>query len=174
MTELLLPLYEVIERVRDAITQHESKLEKNEIRTRYVLIDPILRALGWDVSNPHEVEVEYDTIEKKKVDYALLGAEQDPLVLIEAKRLHAAQVSKNTSQLLMYCLEVGAQYGVLTDGNQWEMYDVSKVEPLKGKRVMYFVLTSHRPAVAARLLLNLWRNFIGEGGSPSLHTDVTG
>lgn len=169
MTDLLLPLYKAIAQVRVAIDQHEPKLAKSETRTRYVLIDPILRALGWDVSNLEEVEVERDTVERKKVDYALLSSEQVPLVLVEAKRLNAPHASKNISQLLMYCLEVGAQYGVLTDGNQWEMYDTSKPKPLADKRIMYFVLTSHEPAIAARYLLDLWKDFLREGGVPPLH-----
>ena len=149
-----------------AINEHEETLSKDETRTRYVLIDPILRALGWDVSYLQDVEAEYVTLERKKVDYALLGSNKAPLVLVEAKRLNEPHVSKNISQLLMYCVEAGVRYGVLTDGNQWEMYDTSTVKPLKDKRTMYVVLTSHQPAVAATHLLDLWKNFVREGGSP--------
>ena len=169
MSDLLLPLHEAIARARAAIDEHREKLAKSETRTRYVLIDPILQALGWDVSDPQEVEVESDTRDRKRVDYALLSFEQVPLVLVEAKRLDAPNASKNVSQLLMYCLEVGAQYGVLTDGNLWEMYDTSKPKPLDDKRIMYFVLTSHEPAIAARYLLDLWKDFLREGGAPPLH-----
>ena len=133
---------------------------------RYTLIDPILRALGWDVSDLQDVVVEYPTLDRKKVDYALLSSDDVPLVLVEAKRLSESHTSKNVSQLLTYCLEAGARYGVLTDGNQWEMYDTSRVKPLEEKRTMYLVLTSHHPAVAARHLLDLWKNFVRDRGSP--------
>ena len=31
---------------------------RNETQTRMALIDPVLTALGWDLSNPHQVELE--------------------------------------------------------------------------------------------------------------------
>ena len=163
MTDLLQPLYDVITTVRAAITEHEESLIKSETKTRYILIDPVLRALGWDVSSLQDVDVEHFTLERerKKVDYALLSSEQSPLVLVEAKRLNEPNESKNLSQLLTYCVEAGVRYGVLTDGNHWQMYDTSMVtKPLADKRTMYVVVTSHHPAVAARELLVLWKNFI--------------
>lgn len=163
MTDLLQPLTDAITTVRAAIDQYGEKLSKDETTTRYILIDPILRALGWDVSTLADVEVEYHTLASKKVDYALLSSDRAPLVLVEAKRLHQPHVSKNLSQLLMYCVEAGVRYGVLTDGNEWQMYDTSQVsKPLEKKRVMYVVLTSHQPAEAARCLLDLWKNFLRE------------
>ena len=80
MTDLLRPLTEAITQVRAAMDEHEEKLSKNEMKTRYVLIDPILRALGWDVCDLDIVEVEYGTLDKKRVDYALLGLDQKPLI----------------------------------------------------------------------------------------------
>ena len=173
MTDLLQPLDNVITEVRAVINEHQEKLSTDETKTRYILIDPILRALGWDVNSLDDVEVEYITLERKKVDYALLSADKDPLVLIEAKRLNAPDVSKNVSQLLMYCLEAGVRYGVLTDGNHWQMYDTSRVKPLQEKRTMYVVLTSHQPAVAARFLLDLWKNFVRASGPPLSQTTST-
>ena len=170
MADLLQPLTDAITKVRAAITKYEPKLSKDETKTRYLLIDPILRALGWDVSILEDVEVEYITLESKRVDYALLSSDQDPLVLVEAKRLNEPHESKNLSQLLMYCVEAGVRYGVLTDGNEWQMYDTSAVKPLREKRTMYVVLTSHQPADAARILLDLWKNFVRDGGLPSSHT----
>ena len=173
MTDLLQPLHDVIVTVRAAINEHEETLSKDETKTRCILIDPILRALGWDVSFLQDVEVEYITLERKKVDYALLSSDQAPLVLVEAKRLNEPNESKNLSQLLMYCIEAGVRYGVLTDGNHWQMYDTSNVRPLEERRTMYVVLTSHQPAVAARHLLDLWKNYVREGGSPHSHATGT-
>ena len=167
MTDLLRPLTDAINAVRAVINEHEDKLSTDETKTRYILIDPILRALGWNVSCLGDVEVEYITQERKKVDYALLSSDGTPLVLVEAKRLNEPNESKNLSQLLMYCVEIGVRYGVLTDGNHWQMYDTVQQKPIKEKRTMYVVLTSHQPAVAARLLLDLWKTFVRGGGSTS-------
>ena len=173
MTDLLQPLHDVITTVRATIIEHEQKLSKDETKTRYILIDPVLRALGWDVDTFEDVEVEYITIERKKVDYALLSSSQSPLVLVEAKRLNEPNQSKNVSQLLMYCVEAGVRYGVLTDGNHWAMYDTSLVKPLEERRTMYVVLTSLQPAVAARHLLDLWKGFVREEGLPLSDTPGT-
>ena len=35
---------------------------------------------------------------------------------------------------------------------------------------MYVVLTSHQPADAARILLDLWKNFVRDCELPSSHT----
>ena len=51
-TALLKPLVDAIETVKRRITEHGASLRENETRTRVALIDPILQALGWDVSDP--------------------------------------------------------------------------------------------------------------------------
>jgi predicted type IV restriction endonuclease len=40
----------------------------SELQTRYGLIDLILRALEWDVTNPDEVQVEYPVTRNEKAD----------------------------------------------------------------------------------------------------------
>ncbi len=45
-----------------------------EDQTRYAIIDPILRALGWDTADPKECMVEYRR-GRGWVDYAILGEE---------------------------------------------------------------------------------------------------
>ena len=53
-------LVQVIETVQKRIRDHGDSLRQNEIRTRVVLIDPLLTALGWDVADPGLVTAEYD------------------------------------------------------------------------------------------------------------------
>ena len=68
---------------------------KHETSTRYMFIDPILRALGWDLSDPDECVVEYRVATglrgtnegSRRTDYALLDARGNPAVLVEAKRI---------------------------------------------------------------------------------------
>ena len=71
----------------------------SEASTRYTVIDPVLRSLGWDLSDPYCCCVEYQTKEPvrddqgdivepgRRVDYALIGPGGYPVVLVEAKRL---------------------------------------------------------------------------------------
>ena len=103
---LLEPLVSTIVTARHVIEQHRAHVSKNEIRTRNILVDPVLRALGWDVSVLEDVEVEHGA-GQQRVDYALLGAERKPLVLIEAKKLDESLNPKRRTQMLTYCTEVG-------------------------------------------------------------------
>ena len=82
---MLDDLVAVIEIVKARIVQHKADLQANETRTRTALIDPLLRALGWDVSDPSLVTPEY-ALQGKWVDYALIG-DGGPAVLVEAKKL---------------------------------------------------------------------------------------
>lgn len=167
---LLEPLVSTIRVVRGLIDSKRAHLSKNETRTRVVLIDPVLRALGWDVSALADVEVEYGP-QAKRVDYALLDAKGQPLVLIEAKKLDEELTSKRT-QMLTYCTEVGVCYGVLTDGNCWELYDIWQNKSLDDRMKAQIILSSREPAIAARMLLVLWKDFVRDGGlAMALETD---
>jgi hypothetical protein len=51
-------LLQAIATVQVRIQAHGSIYANSELQTRYGLIDPILRALEWDISNPEEVQVD--------------------------------------------------------------------------------------------------------------------
>ncbi|MEM2863427.1 MAG: hypothetical protein QXW20_07960, partial [Ignisphaera sp.] len=76
-------LIEIIKKLRERIERYRNLLEKNEMLTRYVLIDPLLRALGWDIENPEQVRSE----ERQGAgvpDYVLYVGEER-IIAIEAK-----------------------------------------------------------------------------------------
>jgi predicted type IV restriction endonuclease len=52
-------LLEAIKRVCERIKRYENQLRQNEMLTRYALVDPILRALGWDTEDPEQVVPEF-------------------------------------------------------------------------------------------------------------------
>ena len=162
MTNLYEPLVSTLRRTREAIEKHEKYLKKNEIRTRNVLVDPVLKALGWDVSIVEDVEVEYSS-GKNRVDYALLGEDRKPLVLIEAKKL-SEDLNSHRSQMLTYCTELGVRYGVMTDGNCWDLYNLWNAASLDERRELQIILSSREAPIAAQLLSPLWRDFVRSGG----------
>ena len=49
---MLDELVDVIETLKSRINEHRSVLQGNEAQTRLSLIDPLLRALGWDTADP--------------------------------------------------------------------------------------------------------------------------
>ena len=82
-------LTEVLQKVKDSARTFEPQLKGNESATRAALVDPVLRALGWDIGNPGRVLVEKtQTVQKKslRVDYALMH-DQEIKIVVEAKKL---------------------------------------------------------------------------------------
>ena len=87
--------YDLIRRLRLRAQDHYEYLStgERETRTKYALIDPILRSLGWDTDDPTQVKLEYEVDSRRedarRVDYALFhnGDTSKPYILIEAKGL---------------------------------------------------------------------------------------
>jgi Predicted type IV restriction endonuclease len=149
-------LLEAIERVRERIERHGSKLSQNEMLTRYALVDPILRALGWDTEDPEQVVPEFST-KAGRADYALL-VKGEPYIIVEAKPL-GATLTNAAQQGVNYCVTEGIPYFVCTDGNRWVIYDTHKPVKLEEKVIAQAEISSGGDVNydAARQLLALWR-----------------
>ena len=67
-----------------------SEYINSELRTKYVMIDPMLRALGWDTGNPSQVQLETRFPQATGIpDYTLFkGSIRQPVGIIEAKTLN--------------------------------------------------------------------------------------
>lgn len=161
-------LNELVGRLKVRIEQHKDVLGKNETATRYALIDPLLTALGWDLSDPGQVQMEYNTGEGRAdgyADYAMFarGDTDTPELVIEAKKL-GTPISVGIDQSIGYCLKDDISYFVVTNGEKWEAYYIYKSGKLADKRVVDFSLTDPAQATVMKMLW-LWRgNF--ESGSP--------
>ena len=146
----------VIERLQDKIKTHHSYLSKHETRTRQVLIDPLLRELGWDVSDPAAVQLEYK-VGKQWADYALMS-EGQPVAVIEAKPLGSDLEDDEMMQVLNYANRDGIDYMIVTDGDRWEMYEVFKRGTLEERLLMKLELSqkqlAHKNAMKA---LAMWK-----------------
>lgn len=110
------------------LDQFRIKLERfrkeglKETPTRTIFIDPILEALGWDVRDPDEVQLEYPTIDGKSVDYAL-KINQKPVLLVEAKPLNDPLSDvKDVTQATGYAANDGIVWCILTNGVRWRVY----------------------------------------------------
>lgn len=106
----------------------QGKLERfrkdglKETPTRTIFVDPILGALGWDVRDPDEVQLEYPTIDGKSVDYAL-KINRKPLLLVEAKGLYDSLGDvKDITQTTGYAANDGIVWCILTNGVRWRVY----------------------------------------------------
>ncbi len=85
---------------------------------------PILRALGWNVEDLDEVHLEYRGVPiDKPVDYALL-LQRKPVLFIEAKALgENLSDRKWASQIVSYAAVAGVEWVVLTDGDEYRIYN---------------------------------------------------
>ena len=114
--------------VRDTranIKSRRNLLENSEAQTRTVLIDPVLRAVGWDTSNPAVVRSEYGA-NGGFADYALLNpTTESPLIIVEAKKLGDVRLERHIPQIEGYSKWEGSspKYGVITNGNVWRVFE---------------------------------------------------
>ena len=157
---LLDELVAAIDNVKSRIELHQSSLRQSEALTRYSLIDPLLRALGWDTADPALVTPEYD-VGGKRADYALLEGNQ-VVVFLEAKRLDE-NLAGHRSQVAAYASELGIKYPALTNGSEWEVYDNSKLVPIDQRRILTVSIANSPTAATALQLLLLWRPNLASG-----------
>ena len=147
-----------IEKLQDKIRTHRPYLSGNETATRQVLIDPLLLALGWDVSDPAQVALEYSA-GGGRVDYALMPNDT-PVAVIEAKRLGTSLEEREIMQALTYVHSDGIPYMVVTNGNDWRMYDVftQQPQPIEERILMQVSITQTPAHESALQALRMWRS----------------
>lgn len=158
-----------IETLQERIARHGDLLRKSETWTRMALIDPLLQALGWDTTDPAVVVPEHN-INGQRADYALIGAAGKPVAVIEAKKLGATHVD-HLLQMINYANVDGIPYAVLTDGDQWQMYDVFRRGKLDDRRILDVRIVEGKSHKLVLDLLLLWRVNLatgspGEAGKP--------
>ena len=158
---ILESLLELVETLKARIDEHGDQLRKSEALTRYALIDPLLRELGWDTENPSLVIPEYQS-DHGRADYALLG-EGIPVMMVEAKKLGTQLQDSVLGQGIQYCLMEGTSYFSVTDGQRWEVYETHRQVPINEKQVVGFDLKNHAAAEVCLKALALWRSSVQSG-----------
>jgi Restriction Enzyme Adenine Methylase Associated len=124
MAEMPAMLDKTLAEVRARIQKYRGRRRINEENTKATLIEPVLRALGWDVEDLDEVAREYKFRRRDKpVDYALLELRQ-PRLLIEAKALNEdLDDPRWISQVIGYAAVAGVEWAVLTNGDEYRLYN---------------------------------------------------
>jgi hypothetical protein len=151
-------LLEAIKQVRERIKRYENQLSQNEMMTRYALVDPILRALGWNTEDPGQVVPDFST-QRGRADYALKWNGK-PHIIVEVKSL-GNNLNRAAMQGVNYCVAEGISYFVCTDGNKWEVYNAFLPVPMKEKLIVKVSVSDEQKddtgGAVARQLLALWR-----------------
>lgn len=119
--ELLSVVHTIRNRIQQARKQKRSLTEED---TKVTLITPLLRALGWNVEDFNEVRFEYrHQAQDLPVDYALFLM-RTPTLFVEAKSLDTnLENHKWLTQSIAYASAVGVTWCVLTNGNEYRIYN---------------------------------------------------
>lgn len=146
-------LAETLESVRQKIQRIGSK-SINEENTRASLIDPVLRALGWDTEDMEDVQREYKVKPRDKpVDYALLTL-RNVRLFIEAKALGGDLDDRRwANQIMGYATVAGVEWIVLTNGAEYRIYNAHAPVAVEEKEFRRVHVKDHRSAVETLELL---------------------
>lgn len=121
----------------------------NEAAISFAVVMPILRALGWDDSDPDQVMPEYAS-GGRRVDFALCGAGRRPSLFIEVKGVGRAL--DGDRQLFEYAFHEGIPLCLLTDGREWNFFLPSGQGNYDERRVYRLQLNERSPAECAQVL----------------------
>jgi hypothetical protein len=150
----------LIDRIRTGLC---SGLYPNERAVSTSIVIPILRALGWDDSDPAQVMPEY-TNPRGRVDYALSPSRNSPAVFVEVKRV--GQSADADRQLFEYAFHEGAQIAVLTDGRLWNFYLPGQHGSYEDRRVYQLdIVERATPEIVMRFKRYLDRSRVAAGAA---------
>ncbi|MEW4530636.1 hypothetical protein [Maioricimonas sp. JC845] len=149
-----------MQKLRAAVANVAVKINKyrsrgiNEQDTKAALIQPILRALGWDVEDPEELAREYkQRRQDRPVDYALQLL-RSPCLFIEAKSLGSnLDDHKWANQIANDAMQSGVEWGALTDGDEYRLYNSHAPVPLEEKLFRKFRISDDADAAVRTLAL---------------------
>jgi hypothetical protein len=115
----------VLPKLRKRIQKIRSRRESiGEQNTKAALIEPLLAVLGWDIEDIDEISREYRRKpQDNPVDYALFML-RSPRLFVEAKGLEKDLSDRKwISQVLGYATVVGVEWCVLTNGDEYRLYN---------------------------------------------------
>ena len=144
-----------IRRVIEVADQFGGWISEHETANRYAVIDPVLWALGWQTWLPWECRVEVKRAKQGRADYLLLDGEETPVIVIEAKGLYGgSNYSPTNFRRTLASYSRGITYGlaVLTNGWDWEIYDLSEHGVTFHQKRQAKVNLDDGPEKAARVL----------------------
>ncbi|MCY3747801.1 MAG: type I restriction enzyme HsdR N-terminal domain-containing protein [Chloroflexi bacterium] len=127
-----------------------------------LVIDGVLTALGWDVTDPACVWLEH-RVNGNKMDYVLRASTGQSLAVVEAKPSGSGYKDKDRRQASGYATEIGARYAVLTNGGRWEAWEFVQQVPRKDSMLVEVHLATGRVGEIAAKLEKLHREILEVG-----------
>ena len=165
---LLEEFVETIKVIRNRMVTHRDTLRENQIRTRMALVEPVLRALGWDTGDPAMVQPNHTatgpTGKTLAADLLLSSTTEGQKATgkkktmtnraaIDVLPLNHDPAPDQWDNLTELCQETKTIRAVVTDGNYWEIRKVGGEED-RGPTILHIdELPAYRSAIA---LIELW------------------
>jgi hypothetical protein len=112
--------------VREYVEQAQRVLESSpqldEANTKAAILQDFLGLLGWEIPDNTQLEYSVRAFGKTyKADYALIF-EGAPVAFIEAKGVDTPLTDKHREQLAAYLKNEDVNWGILTNGEEYEFY----------------------------------------------------
>ena len=162
---------ELFEEIEKRFKCHQDDL--SEFRTRIILIDPVLRLLGWDVENPDLVVLEYQpaTSKRESADYILKHNKKN-VAIVEAKNIDKKiDDLEYREQADNYARYAGVRFFILTNGVKWLLYERTLTTGLELlEPIVSFDIIHDEPYQCALAAISMWRPNLVSGG-PSKVTE---
>lgn len=188
-------LLAVVGKLRGRIETHGDSLRQSEALTRYALIDPLLRELGWDTGDLDVVIPEFSVDgagegrggivrglvnrwrgDKARAGYALMDMSAGkPVILVDAKKLDEPLLDGNALQQgIQGCVNAATEFFAVTNGGKWEIYDTRKRVSPPEMKVVEFDLSTDSAAEVCLKALALWRHGAVAGNVSPAQAPIAG
>ena len=123
ITSPLASLCTVLQAICASAENNADLLRRNEAATRAALIDPVLRALGWNTADMRMVEPERSVEGKQILDYVLKDNAHHITAIIEAKKLdESLDKLGHVGALIGYAFSLKPDKLFITDGLRWHFF----------------------------------------------------
>ncbi|EMA52179.1 hypothetical protein C451_12762 [Halococcus thailandensis JCM 13552] len=108
----------------------------NEKNVEFKIIQPLIEILGWDLYMDVESEYTVQVGSKRyRVDYALSVGEA-PDIFVEAKSSSSNLNGEYQDQLTSYMHQTGTDWGLLTNGNRFQILKLNVESKLADNSVL--------------------------------------
>ena len=111
----------------NGFVNHSAAANNHVASTRYMLVDPILRAMGWDLGDPRNCIVEFRPNPNEantRADYALLNRSRQPAALVETRRIGQREPTAGWETRMKQLANdtPTAHVVALTNGQYWSIW----------------------------------------------------
>ena len=171
-TNLTIKLEQAIKTIRDRLIKHGTYIDEKETRTRVLIIDEILRGLGWEVTDPEQVQLEIGD-NGGQVDYVLLGKGRNYLAVVEAKRTKEELNGNRRRQASGYATELGIKFVILTNGARWESWEINSGKARRKNIILEVNIATGGIEEIALQMMAIHREHLGRNGRDSRGAKIT-